>query len=245
MIVRKSSEGLHVVYQAAHGLLAGKIADELDYKFRPSLWLETLVAVIEHDDQQLDFTEKKYLSAHGMPMDFTDNSATTKQVLIRCERVVRQARSKSLWSAMLVSYHLDFLYGNLRDKHASAKKFLESQDGFRKECRKHFDLTIAKAESIYQILRFCDRCSLILCKDEIPLQGRKLEINNSLGEKTYMIFYNEDNTINITPWCFQKDEFKISLDEILVEKTQFKNQPEFRDYLYGKTPVMKEFHFKR
>ena len=59
MIVRKSSEGFHIIYQAAHGLLAGKIAQELKHKFRPPYWLETLVAVIEHDDQQLNFEEKK------------------------------------------------------------------------------------------------------------------------------------------------------------------------------------------
>ena len=101
------------------------------------------------------------------------------------------------------------------------------------------------AESFYQILRFCDRCSLILAQGEIPNMGRKLEINNSLNGKTYSIFYNKDSSINVSPWCFEKDEFKVSIEETLVEKTQFKNQNEFRDYLYGKTPVMKEFHFKR
>ena len=245
MIVRKSSEGLHIIYQAAHGLLAGKIAVELKLKFRPSQWLETLIAVIEHDDQQLDFEEKKYLSALGMPLDFMDNSATVKQVLLRCERVIIHARSKSLWSAMLVSYHLDFLYGDLREKHATAKRFLESQDGFRSECRKHFGLTEPKAEAHYEILRFCDRCSLILSKKEVPSLGRKLEINKSLDGKTYNIFYNEDASINVSPWCFEQDEFKVSIEEILVDKIQFQNQLEFRDYLYGKTPVIKEFHFKR
>ena len=245
MIVRKSAEGLHIIYQAAHGLLAGKIANELKHRFRPPLWLETLVAVIEHDDQQLNFEEKKYLSALGVPLDFTENNATVKQVLVRCERVTRQARSKSLWTAMLVSYHLNFLYGDLRDKHATAKKFLESQDGYRKECRKYFGITSAMAESFYQILRFCDRCSLILSKDEIPTLGRKLEINKSLDGKTYQIFTNEDSTVNIVPWCFEEDEFKLTVEETLVIKPQFKNQIEFRDYLYGKMPVLKEFHFKR
>ena len=156
MIERKSSEGLHVIYQAAHGLLAGKIANELKHKFRPPLWLQTLIAVIEHDDQQLNFEEKKYLSALGVPLDFTENNATVKQVVHRGERVIRQARSKSLWTAMLVLYYLDFLYGDIRIKHATAKKILESQDGFRKECRKHSGLTMAKAESFYHILGFCD-----------------------------------------------------------------------------------------
>jgi hypothetical protein len=59
MIVKKSSEGLHIIWQSTHGLLAGKIAEQLKIKLRPKLWLETLVAIVEHDDQQLDFDEKK------------------------------------------------------------------------------------------------------------------------------------------------------------------------------------------
>lgn len=245
MIVRKSSEGLHIIYQAAHGLLAGKIAEQLKHKFRPADWLETIIAVIEHDDQQLNFEEKEYLSALGVPLDFTEDNATVKQVLLRCERVIRHARSKSLWSAMLVSNHLEFLYGDLRDKHATAKKFLDSQDEFRKDCRKHFGLTKSKAASFYEILRFCDRCSLILAKDEVPTVGRKLEINKSLGNKTYFIFCNENATINVSPWCFEEENFIISIEETVIERTQFKDQSEFRDYLYGKNPVTRNFHFQK
>jgi hypothetical protein len=66
MIVRKTHRGLHVIFQASHGLLAGKIAEQLKIKYRPSLWLDTLVAIVEHDDQQLDFKENNYLSELGI-----------------------------------------------------------------------------------------------------------------------------------------------------------------------------------
>lgn len=109
MIVRKSSKGLHIVYQAAHGLLAGKIAQELKLDYRTDPWLDTLIAIIEHDDHQLDFEEKKYLSDLGIPLDFAENQISIEKILERAERVIGQAKSKSIWTAMLVSFHLDFL----------------------------------------------------------------------------------------------------------------------------------------
>ena len=245
MIVRKSAKGLHIIYQAAHGLLSGKLAQELKVKYRPKYWLETLLAVIEHDDQQLDFDEKNYLSNLGMPLDFTEDEASVKEILVRCQRVVSHARSKSMWSAMLVSYHLEFLYGDLGKEFVTVAKFLGEQEDFRLKSRKHFGLTKKAAKEYYEILRFCDRCSLILSKNQVPSIGRKLEINTSLGKKTFFIHRNDNDTFNVSPWCFEKDEFTISLEELIIEKTQFSNQTEFRDYLYSQSPTLIQFKFSR
>jgi hypothetical protein len=125
MIVKKSSEGLHIIWQSTHGLLAGKIAEQLKIKLRPKLWLETLVAIVEHDDQQLDFDEKNYLSDVGMPLDFTEDTVNVTKVLKRAKRVFRQAKSKSLWTALLVSFHLEFLYADLVKSSKNAKVFLD------------------------------------------------------------------------------------------------------------------------
>lgn len=231
MIVNKSSNGLHVIYQASHGLLAGKIAEQVMLKYRPVLWLETLVAVVEHDDQQLDYDEKNYLSKLGMPLDFSEDSVSVSKVLKRAKRVFHHAKGKSLWTALLVSFHLDFLYDSLRGKSIKAKRFLDAQKIFREETITYFGINEDEAASYYQIVSFCDRCSLILCKDEIPDAERKIEINTSLDGKNYFIHRKKNEKLSITPWCFEANSFKLSIEETILEQTKFKNQKQLRDVL--------------
>jgi hypothetical protein len=231
MIVRKTHQGLHVIFQASHGLLAGKIAEQLMIKYRPPLWLETLVAVVEHDDQQLDFKEKNYLSELGIPLDFTEDSESVMTSVKRANRVFAHAKSKSLWTALLVSYHLDFLYGSFRDKSVKASQFLGAQAAFRKETVTYFGINEDKAASYYAILKFCDRCSLILCKDEVPDAERKLEINTSIEGNTYYISREINGNLSVSPWCFEADSFELSIEETVLEQTKYKNQKELADVL--------------
>jgi len=231
MIVRKTHQGLHVIFQATHGLLAGKVAEQLMIKYRPVLWLDTLVAVVEHDDQQLNYNENNYLSELGIPLDFTEDSVSAMKAMKRAKRVFDQAKSKSLWTALLVSFHLDFLYDSLRDKSIKAKQFLEAQKTFRKETISYFGIDEDKAASHYALVRFCDRCSLILCKDEVPDAERKIEINTSIDGKTYFIHRKKNGKLGVTPWCFEADVFELSIEETVLEQTKYKNQKELKDVL--------------
>ncbi|PRY84748.1 DUF3891 family protein [Mongoliibacter ruber] len=231
MIVRKTHQGLHVIFQASHGLLAGKIAEQLMVKYRPPLWLETLVAVVEHDDQQLDYKEKNYLSELGIPLDFSEDSTGAIKSIKRAKRVFVQAKSKSIWTALLVSFHLDFLYGSLKEKNVKAKLFLNAQKAFRKKAIAYFGIEEKKALAHYALLSFCDRCSLILCKDEVPDTERKLEINTSIDGKTYYIHRQKNGTLCIEPWCFETDSFELSIEETILEQTKYKNQEELKDVL--------------
>ncbi len=231
MIVRSSSEGIHIIYQAAHGLLAGKIGQELQIRLRPTLWFETLVAIVEHDDQQLNFKEKRYVSEVGLPMDFTEYDVRVQDSILRAKRVIKQAKSKSLWTALLVSYHLDFLYGSLGKKFKEAERFLRDQQLFRKKVLSHFGISNDRAKAAYDLLRFCDRCSLVLCKDEIPDAGREVEINTSIENETYYLKKSENNELTVAPWCFQKSSFELTVEETVLKTTQFKSQLAFKKYL--------------
>jgi hypothetical protein len=245
MIVRKTHQGLHVIYQASHGLLAGKIAEQLKIKYRPQLWLETLIAVVEHDDQQLDFKEKNYLSELGIPLDFTEDSESPATSIERAKRVFDHAKSKSLWTALLVSFHLDFLYESLREESAKAAEFLDAQKAFRKETVSFFGIDEEKAASHYAILKFCDRCSLILCKDEVPDAERKLEINNSIDGKSHFISSKKDGNLTVNPWCFEADSFEVSIEETVLEQTKYKNQQELKDVLEATPRRMLKWRFEK
>nr|MBI1229778.1 DUF3891 family protein [Cytophagales bacterium] len=231
MIVRKTHQGLHIIFQASHGLLAGKIAEHVKIKYRPFLWLDTLVAIVEHDDQQLDFKENNYLSDLGIPLDFTEDSKSVLKSIKRAKRVFDHAKSKSSWTALLVSFHLDFLYGSLGEESIKAKQFLEAQRAFRKETITHFGIDEDKATSYYEILKFCDRCSLILCKEEVPDAERKLEINTSIDGKTFFIYRRKNGNLSVTPWCFEADTFELSIEETILEQTKYKNQQELKDVI--------------
>lgn len=245
MIVRNSSEGWHIIYQAAHGILAGKLANELMIKLRPPLWMETLTAIIEHDDQQLNFKEKSYLNDLGMPVDFTEDHQTEEQILERANRVLNKALHKSKWTTMLVSMHIDFLYNRPEMGNKKLKSFFLSQEKIRDGYYKFYGIKKAEAEAAYDVLRFCDRCSLILCKDEIPARGRSIEINKTIEKKVYMLYQSKDHSITVEPWCFEKKEFEISVEEQILQKPSFKDNTEFHNSLLQAETRTLSWKFKR
>ncbi|SDB34449.1 Protein of unknown function [Flavobacteriaceae bacterium MAR_2010_188] len=231
MIVRTSKKGYHIIYHACHGVLSGLIASQISEEYRGKFWFETMIATTDHDDRQLNFTEKQYLSDLGIPMDFTQNEETVAQILKRCNRVLHDAQNKSRWIYILISLHIDFLYKDLAESSKQIKVFLSEHKDLRNMKLKDMKIKESEANKSYEILRFCDRLSLILSKDEIPSRGRKLEINRSIDDKEYFIFRNEDESISIDPWIFTDDEFELHSEERILQTAQFNNQTDFEKQL--------------
>lgn len=239
MIVNKSILGLHIILHEAHGLLAGKIANEIEDKYRPIHWFETLIAVCEHDDRQLNFNEKEYLSDLGVPLDFTEENYSVFDVLERMQRVLISAENKSLWVKLLISYHNEFIYGHMKDESKKISEFFKKEEKERKILFQHFEIKESKAKSYYEFLRFCDRLSLILCKDETPENNRLLEINTSINNDIYFIKKSEDNTLIVSPWIFKSDQFELSVEERILHETQFKSSKKFEKTLKDTKPQVK------
>ena len=212
MIVNKSVLGIHIILHEAHGLLAGKIANIIQPDLRPIHWFETLIAVTEHDDRQLNFKEKDYLSDIGVPLDFTEERSSVNEVMQRMKRILESSENKSLWIKLLISYHLEFIYSDLAEESQQINNFLKEQVTERKAILKHYHLSDKKARSYYEFLRFCDRLSLILCNDETPECERVLEINTSINGDTYFIKKNDEEQLIITPWIFSAAEFELSIE---------------------------------
>lgn len=241
MIVNITKDGLHIIYHAAHGLLAGKIANFILEKYRPSPWFETLVAVTEHDDRQLNFSEKNYLSDLGMPTDFTEENETVNQVIKRMRRVINHTNSKSSWSRLLVSYHLEFLYGELRHKSKRINVFFSKEEAQRSNILQLYSSTEAQAKRDYQFLRFCDRLSLILCKDETPDLGRTIEINTSINNIKFLIKKAEEEQLTIEPWIFNENSFELSVEERYIKTTHFQSSTDFEQTLMHTKPTLKKW----
>ncbi len=241
MIVNKSIKGIHIILHEAHGLLAGKIANEIDVKYRPINWFETLIAVSEHDDRQLNFKEKDYLSEIGVPLDFTEDESTVQEVLERMQRILKSSGNKSLWVKLLISYHLEFIYSSLKVESKQVGEFFLEEDKIRQEILKQFKISDKQARKYYQFLRFCDRLSLILCKDETPDCNRLLEINTSINGETFFIKKTDNDELIIEPWIFQTNKFELSVEERILNETHFKSSSQFESVLMEAKPVIKKW----
>ncbi len=243
MIVNTTNKGWEIISQYAHGLLAGRIAAQIHPKYRPKQWVETLTAIIEHDDKQIDLDMQSCLSDAGLPMDFTLSKAEPQaSVVKRAKGLMELAKNKSRWIALLISCHLDFLYNN-DGTGKEMQRFLEEESKFRKQTIKKFDITEGKLNEYYQILRFCDRLSLIICKDEVPEKGRKLEINQSIDDKTYFVSKDEEDNLIIDSWCFKEESFDLSVETRYVEQATFSSGAALQSTIDKTEVTLKYFKF--
>lgn len=241
MIVNKSILGLHIILHEAHGLLAGKIANEIAVEHRPIHWFETLIAICEHDDRQLNFDEKDYLSDIGVPLDFTEERSSVKDVMQRMQHILKSAGKKSLWIKLLISYHLEFIYSHLKKDSKQISSFFIEEEKSRQPILKLFGISDKKARTYYEFLRFCDRLSLILCKDEVPNADRLLEINTSINGETFFIKKTQNDELIITPWIFGTSKFELSVEERILNETQFNSSIQFESLLMDSKPQLKKW----
>ena len=93
-------------------------------------------------------------------------------------------------------------------------------------------------------MKWCDRLSLILCQGQIPMNQRKLEINDSPGGDKNYIFKTDDG-ITITPWCFKEDEIKVYVETSHLSQVEFKDNAEITEALKNAPRQYKEWILKR
>lgn len=247
MIVNHVRSGWEVIYQYAHGLLAGQIAEQIRHDLRPPRWVDSLAAIINHDDYMLDFSEKSYLDEQGAPLDFTLESPADDDRLAHAERLMMNARYKSSWIALLTSQHLEFLYRKASEENPRMKRFLDEQAQARKQWQKRYGITQKEARSAYNFLRFCDRCSLILCRGEVPAMGRRLEINQAMNQERYFILAHPkiEDVLTVNPWCFETSSFKVSVEVQQLHQLQFTDNEALATALQQADVEVREWRFRR
>ncbi|KEO71720.1 DUF3891 family protein [Anditalea andensis] len=223
MIVNIADDHFEIIYQRAHGMLAAKIAEQIAASLRPpaSYWLETLVAIADHDDGRRNWEGDFHINDKGYPKDFTEFKFDEKQA----QRVVNTAECKSIWVAMLVSKHLVELYSNLEE----AQPLIQQQYSLQAKLQMHLPFSEAAAQMYYRLLKWADELSLRICKHEVPVKGEKdfLEYLPD-GSKSY-ITHLEDKSI--APWIFQKDKVIFEVEKRLIEKRVYKNDHDLQDTL--------------
>jgi len=224
MIANYTAAGWEIITQRAHGLLAAQIAANWSHSVRSERWIETLLAIAEHDDAQVELERDNLLTPQGGPVDFKMKVFEKRH----CTQTMDFAISKSRYIALLCSIHLDFVYGKECAGNPEAAKFIQEEQKLQKQWRKELGLSIIESIKHYRLLEWCDALSLLLCQRENQPEGRTVEISKGPDNKPYQLSESRQGVLTVTPWPFETGKFDISFEYRIIPQLSFKNADEFR-----------------
>ena len=226
MIVNAVKEGWKIIFQRNHALLAGALALQIQAKYRPPNWAETLSAILEHDDGQVKWRDKEHITASGQPLDFSMQEFDAEQAT----NVVMDAIYKSRWVALLTSMHTTSLYAHLEEQNAKAAQYIEEQKKLQFKLRKALGVDAEEMETHYRFMRWCDECSLILCQSRLAEYQQRLEVGR-LGHDPPNFIFRKGRTVKVDPWCFEADTFEVFAEYQIIKQLHFNSTSEFKNCL--------------
>ena len=224
MIVNYTEEGWEVITQRAHGLLAAQIAAQWRRNIRTGRWTETLLAVAEHDDAQIELERDNLLTQQGGPVDFKMKVFEQRH----CTQTMDFALSKSRYIALLCSMHLEFVYKKDCVDNPEAAQFITEQQALQKQWRKELNLSLTEAEQDYRLLEWCDALSLLICQHENQPEARSVEISNGPDNKSYQLIQTGGGILTVNPWLFEENRFELYFETRVIPQLSFKNDNEIR-----------------
>lgn len=224
MIVNYTEKGWQVVTQRQHGILAAQFAAEWKISERPERWVETLLAIAEHDDAEVELDGENLLTSSGGPLNFDMKEFDAAH----CEKLSVLSITKNRYIALLISLHMEFLYNKDAETNAKAKSFLKEQGILRQNWMHELNLKEKEVLRIYDLLEWCDACSLLLCQGLVQPKKRKLEISTGPDKKRYFLLQTGDQQLTVTPWPFETGKFVVNFEWRLMNQLQFTSSAEFR-----------------
>ena len=241
MIVKSKDFGWEVIHQQAHGLLALQIALHWLPEKRPINWVETLLALAEHDDGQATWEGHQHLTQAGAPLDFNIQLYSVAQA----RRMVEIALEKSRWNALIVSMHASFLYEPMRHENKEMADFLDQQRKNQRDWLRTLRVTQQQARYAYAFVQWCDAFSLILCQDLIPPSGRRLEISVGPDKVPYFLFQQADSSVCVEPWPFEIDFFTIKVEAFELKQLAFSSDKALYEAIQQATIIRKEWTLRQ
>jgi hypothetical protein len=224
MIVNYTAKGWEVITQRAHGLLAAQIAMHWAKSKRPARWTETVLAIAEHDDAQIELEADDLLTPQGGPVNFAMKLFEPEH----CRRLADFSMSKSRYIALLTSMHMVFLYQKEERTNPLVKSFLKEQRQLQREWCTALHIDEAEAGRIYALLEWCDAFSLLLCRHEVQPEQRTIEISEGPDEKEYRLQQLTTGELTVQPWPFEDAHFELHIETRLIEQLTFKSNEEFK-----------------
>jgi hypothetical protein len=224
MIVNYNENGWEVITQRAHGLLAAQLALHWKAAQRPQRWMETLLAIAEHDDAEVELDGENLLTEKGGPLNFDMKTFDLKH----CEELSRLTLTKSRYIALLTSMHIDFLYRKEEKENSEAATFLAEQRKLQTVWRKELALSREDAEKIYAFMEWCDACSLLICQRQMPPEQRAVEISHGPDKVKHRLYQLDEEQLTLDPWPFEEASFNVQYESRTISQLQFGTSAEFR-----------------
>ncbi|RYU78320.1 DUF3891 family protein [Hymenobacter persicinus] len=223
MIVNLTNAGWQIIYQQAHALLAAQLAWHWEPFGPADRWVSILAAIAQHDDEQPTWDGHYGLTPAGAPADFSLQEFSLEQA----RGVMKAARFQGRWRCLLTSLHLSTLYEPLRGQNPATDAFLDEQRASQQAWRRQLKVSKPEAQRAYDLMHWCDRLSLILCRQELPEMSRALEIYTGADGQRYDVRRPApDGPLTVTPWPFKAQQFTLSVEASLLAQLQFKDDTE-------------------
>jgi hypothetical protein len=224
MIVTYKKDGWHVVTQRSHGILAAQLGANWRVADRPERWTETLLAIAEHDDAEVELDGENLITPTGGPLNFNMKVFD----LAHYEKLSMLTQTKNRYIALLISLHIEFLNRSEAAHNKTLKFFLKKQAKLRTQWRKALKITEAEMLRIYDLMEWCDAFSLLLCQCNLPPEKRKLEISTGPDKKMYYLIKTNEETITVSPWPFEAQSFNVNFEYRIIKQLQFASSADFR-----------------
>ena len=224
MIVTYKEDGWHVVTQRSHGILAAQLGANWRVKDRAERWTETLLAIAEHDDAEVELDGENLITPTGGPLNFNMKVFD----LAHYEKLSMLMQTKNRYIALLISLHIEFLNRAEAAHNKTLQTFLKDQAKLRAKWRKALKITETETMRIYDLMEWCDAFSLLLCQCKLPPEKRKLEISTGPDKKMYYLAKTNEETITVRPWPFEAHSFHVSFEYRIIKQIQFSSSAEFR-----------------
>ena len=240
MIVTQTDAGWQIINQQAHGLLAVQLALHWKIDKRPACWVETLIALTEHDDGQATWEGRNHLTTAGAPLDFQLLQYSVEQ----CRNMIQIGLQKSRWNALLMSMHTSFLYESKRGTDKALDEFLDQQVTNQAKWRKESKSTKADAAYAYAFLQWCDALSLVLCMNHVPPEGRRLEVSVGPDTISYYIRQRINGSLAMEPWPFDTPTVEVHVETFQLAQLVFKNDKQLYNAIQNAEVIPKTWTFK-
>jgi hypothetical protein len=246
MIVTLTDEGWDIIHQPAHALLASKLASHWKYRERSPFWLELLTAIAQHDSHQRGLDGDIFITSLGAPKGFTVSKGEGDvDSLEQPREVIHQARYQGQYVSLLTAMHVQTLYKSKRGSSKELANFLDELTTRQLAWRKSLKISSQQAKTDYALMLWCDRCSLILCQDEIPVAGRRLEVQRGPKGTRHFLYQREDKTLGVDEWPFEEDEFSVSVEVHKLKQLRFEDEAELRKALQEARVEFRSWMFRK
>ena len=218
MICNRLETGWELLYQNAHARIAMDLLAPWRQSERPARWPELLYAACQHDNGWQEWEPGDHLTPLGTPRHFEET--TMADVVRQSTMALGRVRYARLWAGLLLVEHFRTLYAPLADD--CVRAMLDEQAAMRAPWRRVLGATKADVETSYELLKWADTFSLVLCCRALPFGERRIEIEAVKGVR-YTAWERADGSVGVDPWPYEPDAVEVSAETYPLRRLTFES----------------------